>query len=377
MCWARDRRTVVGMTETTYDTAPPPPPDTRRLTRDPDDRVVAGVCAGLGRYTGTDPVLWRVTVAVLAVFGGAGVVLYVLGWLLIPRVGEPESWAERNLRNPDRGLSVVGIVLLVLTGVLVLSLVDEGPGLGVLLVAGAIAYLVLRDRRDRPPAPLSERAPSGPAGSPPAPPQPGRAPRERSALGGITLSLALLVTGVLLAVRASGVEELTVPRVLAVTLLVLGTGLLVGTVWGRARWLLVPGVVVALALGVTATAENAGWGNGVGERSWRAVDGGSYSLGAGEGVLDLRGLRGAQHAEVEASIGFGHLVVLVPSGMSVSIDSSVGIGEITAEDVGGPPLDRRGPAGRSEQFVVGSSGDVTIELDLQVGFGEIEVRRVR
>src|SRR5688572_27518166 len=121
MCRARIAAIVVGMTETAYDTPPPPPlPEARRLARDPDDKVVAGVAAAFGRYTGTDPVLWRVTLAVLAVFGGAGLVLYVLGWLLIPKVGEPESWAERNLRSPDRGLSVAGIVLLVLAGVVVL-----------------------------------------------------------------------------------------------------------------------------------------------------------------------------------------------------------------------------------------------------------------
>ena len=365
------------MTETLHET-PPPPPTQRRLARDPDDQVVAGVCAAMGRYTGTDPVLWRVTVAVLAVFGGAGVVLYVLGWLLIPKVGEPESWAERNLRDPDRGLSVVGIVLLVITSVLVLGLVDEGPGIGVLLVVGALAYLVVRERKDRPPpaaVPYGPVPASGPVPEPAAyPPVPPPAPRPSSPLGGITLSLAAVVTGVLLALRESGADELTVPRVLAVALVVIGAGLLVGTVWGRARWLIVPGLVVALALGATSAAGQSGFGDGFGERTWRAVDGGDYSLGAGQGTLDLRGLRGAESAQVEASIGFGQLVVLVPSGMSVRVDSSVGLGEITAQDAD-LGTDARG-GGREEQFVVGSADDVTVEIDLEVGMGQIEVRRV-
>lgn len=381
MCRGPDASIVDVMTETAYDTPPPPPPlEPRRLARDPDDKVVAGVAAAMGRYTGTDPVLWRVTVAVLAVFGGAGLVLYVLGWLLIPKVGEPESWAERHLRSPDRGMSVAGIVLLVLAGIVVLGAVDDGAGLGVLLVVGVVAYLVVRERRENPPAPVAYGpAPFVEPGSPP-PVVPPREPREHSALGGITLSIAVLVTGVLWAVRESGADGLTVPRILAVTLLVLGAGLLVGTVWGRARWLIAPGVVVALALGATAAAGEAGFGSGVGERSWRAADGGSYSLGIGEGVVDLRGLRGlddGQVAEVEASIGVGHLVVLVPAGMSVSVDADLGVGEITADDVEGRALERDGDAGRSEQFVVGSSDDVTVELDLELGLGEIEVRRVR
>lgn len=381
MCRAASRTIVGVMTETAYDTPPPPPlPEPRRLARDPEDKVVAGVAAAFGRYTGTDPVLWRVTLAVLAVFGGAGLVLYVLGWVLIPKVGEPESWAERHLRSPDRGLSVAGIVLLVLAGVVVLGAVDDGAGLGVLLVVGVVAYLVVRERRENPPAPVAYGpAPFVEPGSPP-PVAPPREPRERSALGGITLSIAVLVTGVLWAVRESGADALTVPRILAVALLVIGAGLLVGTVWGRARRLIAPGVVVALALGATAAAGEAGFGSGVGERSWRAADGGSYALGIGEGVVDLRGLRGldeGQVAEVEASIGVGHLVVLVPAGMSVRIDAELGVGEITADDVEGRALERDGDAGRSEQFVVGSSDDVTVELDLELGLGEIEVRRVR
>ena len=93
---------VKAITETMNQTPPPPPPPPpteRRLTRDPDDQVVAGVCAAFGRYTGTDPVLWRVTVAVLAVFGGAGFVLYALGWLLGGAVGRgtlPSAWPTRN-----------------------------------------------------------------------------------------------------------------------------------------------------------------------------------------------------------------------------------------------------------------------------------------
>ena len=378
MCAARRGVTVDGMTETAYDTPPPPPPAPRRLARDPDDKVIAGVAAAFGRYTGTDPVLWRVTLAVLAVFGGAGLVLYVLGWLLIPRVGEPESWAERHLRSPDRGLSVAGIVLLVLAGVVVLGAVSDGPGLAVVLVVGVLAYLVVRERRENPPPAVYGPAPGGEPGAPaPAAAPVPRTPRERSALGGLTLSAAVLVTGVLWALRESGADGLTTPRILAGTLLVLGAGLLVGTVWGRARWLIVPGVVVALALGAIAAAADHGFGDGVGERSWRAVDGGDYRLGAGEGVLDLRGLRGADAAEVEASIGIGHLVVLVPSGMSVAVDAELGLGELTADDVEGPALERDGDPGRSEQFVVGSSDDVTVELDLELGLGKIEVRRVR
>lgn len=348
--------------------------------RDPDDQVLAGVCAAFGRYTDTDPVLWRVVVAVLAVFGGAGVALYLLGWVLIPRVGEPESWAERTLRRPDRSLSVGGIVLLVVVAVLLLGLVDEGAGLGVFAVIAGLAYLVARERRQSPP-PAPVYGPvqwAEPGEAPPAVAPAPRVRREPSPLGGITASLALIVTGVLFALRENGVDGLTTPRILAVTLLVLGAGLLVGTWWGRAPWLLPVGLVVALLLAGSAAAGRSGLDGGLGERSWRAVDGGSYSLGAGEATLDLRGLRGVDAASVEASVGFGQLIVLVPQGMSVGIESSVGLGEVTSDDAAGLPRERRDRdfGGREEDFVVGDPDDVTVELDLEVGMGEIEVRRV-
>ncbi len=57
----------------------------RRLYRSNDDRVIAGVCGGLGEHFTTDPVIIRLIMVILAIFGGSGLVLYVLGWVLIPR----------------------------------------------------------------------------------------------------------------------------------------------------------------------------------------------------------------------------------------------------------------------------------------------------
>jgi phage shock protein C len=58
---------------------------TRRLTRSTDDRMVAGVCAGLAEHLGLDVTLVRVLAVVGAVFGlGSLVVAYVVAWLLMP-----------------------------------------------------------------------------------------------------------------------------------------------------------------------------------------------------------------------------------------------------------------------------------------------------
>src|SRR5262249_58517418 len=52
-----------------------------RLRRSDDDRVVAGVCAGIAERLGVDPTLVRLVFTLLALAGGAGIVLYGAAWL--------------------------------------------------------------------------------------------------------------------------------------------------------------------------------------------------------------------------------------------------------------------------------------------------------
>jgi phage shock protein PspC (stress-responsive transcriptional regulator) len=64
--------------------------------------MVAGVCAGLAEYLGIDATIIRVIVAVLSIFGGAGLIAYVVGWLLIPNEGEEQSEAARLINRISR-----------------------------------------------------------------------------------------------------------------------------------------------------------------------------------------------------------------------------------------------------------------------------------
>ena len=64
----------------------------RQLRRSADDRMLAGVAAGLARYLNADVTLVRVIIA-LALFTGAGVALYIAAWLLIPGDGEDQPAA--------------------------------------------------------------------------------------------------------------------------------------------------------------------------------------------------------------------------------------------------------------------------------------------
>jgi phage shock protein PspC (stress-responsive transcriptional regulator) len=60
--------------------------ETKKLYRSRSDRMIAGVCAGLGRYLGIDPTVVRLVFVVLALLGvGSGVLLYILMMLIIPQ----------------------------------------------------------------------------------------------------------------------------------------------------------------------------------------------------------------------------------------------------------------------------------------------------
>ena len=56
----------------------------KRLTRAEEGRMIAGVCAGLGRYRGIDVTIVRVIFALLALFAMGGVLLYLILWLIMP-----------------------------------------------------------------------------------------------------------------------------------------------------------------------------------------------------------------------------------------------------------------------------------------------------
>jgi len=57
----------------------------RRLSRSTDDRVLGGVCGGLGRYTPIPSWLWRVLFSLLVLIFGTGLLLYILLWIFMPK----------------------------------------------------------------------------------------------------------------------------------------------------------------------------------------------------------------------------------------------------------------------------------------------------
>ncbi|MQA97452.1 MAG: PspC domain-containing protein [Streptosporangiales bacterium] len=71
----------------------------RKLRRTRDGRIIAGVASGIGAYVRLDANIIRLVLAVATFFGGAGVFIYVAGWLLIPEEGENRSILENFIKN--------------------------------------------------------------------------------------------------------------------------------------------------------------------------------------------------------------------------------------------------------------------------------------
>ena len=67
----------------------------KQLIRPREGRMIAGVCAGIGEYFGVDANVVRVAFAALTIFSiGAGALVYVVAWAVVPEEGEKQSIAE-------------------------------------------------------------------------------------------------------------------------------------------------------------------------------------------------------------------------------------------------------------------------------------------
>jgi phage shock protein C len=76
----------------------------KQLRRPTDDRIVAGVCSGIGRYLGVDPVLVRVAFAILVVLSwGTALLAYPILWFIMPEEPAPAAPAWPDPSDPTWG----------------------------------------------------------------------------------------------------------------------------------------------------------------------------------------------------------------------------------------------------------------------------------
>ncbi|MDV5147840.1 PspC domain-containing protein [Streptomyces sp. SBC-4] len=130
--------------------APPPaeadasPP----LQRSRSGKLVGGVCAGLGRHFDLDPVIFRITVGVLSVTGGVGLIFYGFAWLLLPLAGEEENEGRRLLTGRVTGASLSAVLMALIGCGIFLSMLRSGSMLGfTMLLSLAVCGAAVWSRR--------------------------------------------------------------------------------------------------------------------------------------------------------------------------------------------------------------------------------------
>ncbi len=103
------------------------------LQRDRSNKVIGGVCSGLGNYFDSDPIIFRAIFLVLLFVGGGGVLLYAILWIVLPEKNQPYTTnsssfykeefnpAEEEKRKPNSGKANIMMGLLLLSaGILLL-----------------------------------------------------------------------------------------------------------------------------------------------------------------------------------------------------------------------------------------------------------------
>ncbi|MFU8871859.1 PspC domain-containing protein [Micromonospora sp. SL4-19] len=529
------------------------------LVRPREGRYLAGVCAAIGRATNTDPVLWRVLLAVLGFFGGIGILVYLTAWLIIPGEGDTASPVESMLGRGRSSMSPVTVIVLSIVVAVGFGYVVTNGFRAILLGAVILiggALLLNRDQRGPaerqsaaaagpPPGPVppaawpapgqptatpfpaggpawpggsagaawpapgpagraswSEAGPAGagpasggPAGTaasapagpettaqlptapadaetttqvpagpedttfqpawpgspaapvpgartaewqgnestwpgtpttggarlgepvsvpppspvgaplppggyrppfaphgpyagpyPPTPPAPAptpvpvpKRPKERSALGAVTFSLIFLALGVVAMLDLMDVFSVGAAGYFAAVLATIGIGLLVGTWFGRARWLIALGLVTAAALGIATVAESYDRVRGIdGNVTWAppsyqdlAV---RYHSTFGDALLDLRAVDfDKKDTEITVDVNFGKVKVVVPPNVDVTTVADVNAGDATVfgKRYGG----LNGPQREGTDLGADGPGGGTLRLLIHVNAGDLEVTR--
>ena len=326
-------------------------PRPRRLLRSRADRVIGGVCGGLGRYFNVDPLLFRIGIIALAFVGGAGVLLYLAALLLVP--SEPaagEALVEPSQRR-NRALVIAAVVIALLVawpfllggGVLVAGLLVP---LAILVAAGVLAWWAVSGQ--------------GPSGEP-------ADIAKRAALGLGVLLVCLVVAFLGAWAAAGGPDGLVAGVVIAA-----GVAVLAGAFLKPVRWLVLPAVVLALSAG-SVQAAGIDTTGGTGEREYRPGSTADlrerYELGMGELVVDLRDTSlPPGDVPLQVDLGVGEARVLVPEDVCVATRAEIGMGQSDVFD--------RGNGGIDVDFQEGPDAplDTTrLVLDADIGVGHLVV----
>lgn len=131
----------------------------KKLRRSATDRIIAGVCGGLGAYFEVDPLIFRALFVLLTFMNGAGILMYLFLMILMPREGEdrggfPEDVAERvkgmaeelkarHATHRNRRRTMLGLLILLAGALILINQLFPGRIAWNLVVPGVLIALGL------------------------------------------------------------------------------------------------------------------------------------------------------------------------------------------------------------------------------------------
>lgn len=423
MCAGGPRRMLVAMTGATERSRPAGLGDfeenlkdfwATRPRRPRHGGKIAGVAAGIADRYGIDPVLVRVAFVTATVFGGIGLSLYVLAWLLFPaeddEVSPLEALFGRGRSSMSKAFTIVLAVMFVpLTGwAFDGGWFNGGSVIGAALMVTAL-YLLHRGRGEQFRKPVTEPAAafsvSSVSSSPgttessagwdplgaaplawdlpdpqPDPPviTPPPAPRRRNPkVGAATFAVALLAAGAGVALGVMGVTWFSPQHVIGLALGVLGIGMVMGAFLRGGRGLIalaIPLSIVGLATTAVPLPSYQGGFGDIDAAPLTAADVQPvYQHTAGDITLDLTRLTADDVVSTEVLNGAGTTRVVVPANADVDYTCDVHLGDLdclgqihhgsASSAVSGTDLGPDGPGGPH------------IGIKVSSGAGSVEVRR--
>ncbi|MEU9587668.1 PspC domain-containing protein [Streptomyces werraensis] len=151
----------------------------RHFRRDRRHQMFGGVCSGLARQYDMDPVIFRITLAVLSATGGIGLIFYGFAWLFVPYDDEDENQVRRLLTGRVDGHTLAAVLFALVGCGIFLSMLSNDGVLSFavilsLLLAGAAYWS--RRRGTPSPDPIAAQAAADAPPEPQAPPVPAAYP---------------------------------------------------------------------------------------------------------------------------------------------------------------------------------------------------------
>ena len=388
------------------------------ISRPRGGAIVGGVCAGLAQRWKVDPNLLRISIVVLAFFGGLGLAAYGAGLLLMPREGQPEMPVRRFLPFTRSWSTPTVVAATIGALVVVVGLTSSGGiGLGPVIVIFAIWFFGFRNHGSSRPAPPPEPTPfertadawrqrmaeqntpgyeattllaptaqrwTQPYTNPAAdlvvrdnePPAVLAERRRRRQFW--WLALACVGTGVLV-VTILGFAGLPAgPLAYASAVLAgLGLTLLLASRVGRPPMLLpatiLAGLVTAAMLGSAAIGRIPDIGD-VGDYE-RVVTSATelepIHVTAGDVTLDLSGLQLTTDKDLTIQVKAGSVDLTLPAEVASEVTWKVSAGEFDAEGVSHDGFDLSGV----NSYPATKAGGPTLHVTVDVAVGDVEVRR--